>query len=133
MTVMDLDSSSKLDASPRVGVDLVEISRIARAYERWGERFLARVYTPREQADSRGRVASLALRFAAKEAVAKALGVGIGPVGWLDIEVLVGERGRPLLRLRGPAAELASSLGLRQAEVSLSDTQEHALAVVLLT
>ncbi|MGI6207179.1 MAG: holo-ACP synthase [Anaerolineae bacterium] len=133
MTVMDLSGWDDDGAGTRVGVDLVEISRIARAYERWGERFLTRVYSPTEQADSRGRVSSLAARFAAKEAAAKALGTGIGPIGWLDVEVLVGERGRPLLRLRGPAAEIARQLGLRRAAVSLSDTREHALAVVVLT
>lgn len=131
MSMMEFASCNA--PSTRVGVDLVEISRIARACDRWGDRFLARVYTPTEQADSRGRPAALAARFAAKEAAAKALGVGIGPVSWHSIEVLVGARGRPLLRLLGPAADLASRLGIRQADVSLSDTSEYALAVVILT
>ena len=68
-----------------VGVDLVEIPRIARAIGRWGDRFLQRVYTPQEISRCRGRVPELAVRFAAKEAVSKALGVGIwwsGGIGW---------------------------------------------------
>ncbi len=117
----------------RVGIDLIEIDRIARAQARWGHRFLARVFTPREQADAAGSAASLAGRFAAKEATVKALGVGIGPVSWPEVEVAVGERGRPVLRLRGAAQGFAAELGLTQAEVSISDTKDHAVAVVILT
>jgi len=112
---------------------LVEIARIRRAYERWGERFLNRVFTAEEAAASHGQAASLAGRFAAKEAASKALGVGIGPIDWHDVVVSVGERGQPLLALRGRAAELASQLGVSHAAVSLSDTRDHAVAVVILT
>ena len=69
------------------GVDLVDIARIRDAIDRHGERFVARIFTETEQRESGGRAASLAARFAAKEAVAKALGCGIGDVGWLDIEI----------------------------------------------
>ncbi len=71
----------------RTGVDLIEISRVEAVVQRYGQRFLNRVFSPQEQADSGGRAASLAARFAAKEAAAKALGCGIGLVGWLDIEI----------------------------------------------
>jgi holo-[acyl-carrier protein] synthase len=117
----------------RVGVDLVEVRRIESARERWGERFLSRVYTEAERAATRGRSASLASRFAAKEAAAKALGVGIGPVGWLEVEVLTGDAGQPLLRLSGRALALSEQLGLREWAVSLSDTAEHAVAVVVMS
>lgn len=117
----------------RVGVDLVEVRRIAEARERWGERFLGRVYTEAELAAARGRAASLAGRFAAKEAAAKALGVGIGPVAWREVEVVSGPAGQPELRLSGRALAISGDLGLREWAVSLSDTAEHAVAVVVMT
>ena len=116
----------------RVGIDLIEIARISRARQRWGERFLNRVFSASEVVASHGRAASLAGRFAAKEAAAKALGVGIGPVDWRDIEVSVGAAGEPLLLLHGRARELSQRLGVSQAVVSISDTAEHAVAVVVL-
>src|SRR5690349_7552565 len=95
------------------GIDLIEIERIARAIERWGDRFLDRVYTPAELAIYRARPASLAARWAAKEAVAKLLGVGLRGLGgsgrsesalaWTEIEVLPDLQGRPALTLHGRA------------------------------
>ncbi len=121
------------DGPPYVGVDLVEIERIESAVRRWGERFISRVYTPTEAEDSGGSPASLAMRFAAKEAASKALGVGIGPVAWREIEVRVGPRGRPLLVLHGAALALARQLGATKAVVTLADTKEQAMAVVILS
>lgn len=112
---------------------MVEIERIESAVRRWGARFVSRVYTTTEAEDSRGIPASLAMRFAAKEAASKALGVGIGPVAWRDIEVTVGPRGRPLLALHGAALALARKLGATRAAVSLTDTNEQAMAVVILS
>lgn len=112
---------------------MVEIARIEEALSRWGERFLARVFTPVEVADAGGRASSLAMRFAAKEAASKALGTGIGPVAWRDIEVRVGARGRPLLELHGAARQLAHRLGVTRTAVSLTDTTDQALAVVILS
>ena len=86
---------------------MVEVARIARSHERFGQRFLDRVYTEAEQRLCAERPASLAARWAAKEAVAKALGCGIGDIEWREIEVLTDERGAPLLRLHGAAARLA--------------------------
>ena len=87
-----------------VGVDIIEIPRIASAVQRWGNRFLQRIYTPQELAFARGRTAQLAARFAAKEAVMKALGTGIRGVSWREIEV-VRQRGQaPEVRLHGRAA-----------------------------
>ena len=115
----------------RNGVDLIEISRIAGAIERHGERFLARVFTELEQKECNGRIASLAVRFAAKEAVAKALGCGIGDVGWLDIEVRSDEKKAPFLVLYGGGGRLAKQLGLTTWSVSLSHTEDHAIAFVV--
>ena len=85
------------------GVDLIEIERIRDTIARHGERFLQRIYTPQELAQVGKNTASLAARFAAKEAVAKALGTGIGLVRWQEIEILHGPQREPELRLHGAA------------------------------
>lgn len=117
-----------------VGVDIVEIGRLKRAIERWGQRFLDRVYTPREQAFCRGRAPELAARFAAKEAISKALGTGIigrEGVNWRDMEVLPDRRGKPLVYLHGRARRRAEELGLTQWAISLSHEREMAIAFVV--
>jgi holo-[acyl-carrier protein] synthase len=116
-----------------VGVDIVEIGRLSRIYERWGQRFLDRVYSPREQSFCRGRLPELAARFAAKEAISKALGTGIvgrGGVNWLDMEVLPDRRGKPLVYLHGRARERAQELGLNEWAISLSHERTMAVAFV---
>jgi len=119
-----------------VGVDLVEIPRIERVLARYGDRFLERVFTPAEVLYARGRTPELAARFAAKEAVAKALGVGmrmLAPdgVGWREVEVLGDRRGRPEVYLHGRAAERAAELGLSEWAISLSHTRQYAVAFVV--
>jgi holo-[acyl-carrier protein] synthase len=113
------------------GIDLIEIGRIREAVERHGARFLERIYTPTELRLARESAASLAGRFAAKEAAAKALGCGIGIVGWKDIEILRDEAGGPRIVLHGPAAQRAAEQGLQNWSVSLSHTRENAVAVVV--
>jgi holo-[acyl-carrier protein] synthase len=113
------------------GVDLVEIERFEGAVQRHGDRFLGRVFTERELGEVGHNLASLAARFAAKEAVAKSLGTGIGPVAWKEIEVLRGEARQPLLELHGEAARLAASQGLQVWSLSLSHTQNYAIAMVI--
>ena len=115
-----------------VGVDIIEIGRIQGVLDRWGQRFLRRVYTPAEMDYCRGRVASLAARFAAKEAVSKALGTGIGRVRWRDIEVLPDARGKPEVRLYGHARQRATALRLTDTAISLSHSREYAVAFVLM-
>lgn len=115
----------------RSGVDLIEISRIREAIGRHGERFLARIFTEVEQRESSGRISSLAARFAAKEAAAKALGCGIGDVSWLDIEVRSDENNAPHLVLRGEAERMANELGLTNWSVSLSHTENQAIVFVV--
>ncbi len=116
-----------------VGVDLVEVRRIADLVERDGERFTTRVFTPAELADCDGRADSLAARWAAKEAAAKALGTGIGPVAFREIEVADDGSGRPILRLHGRAAALAGERGLTQWAISLAHDGGFALAFVVCT
>ena len=116
------------------GVDIVEVPRVARAIERWGDRFLQRVYTPHEVARCRGRVQELAVRFAAKEAISKALGVGIwwrGGIAFLEAEVRTNRLGKPEVALYGRAAEYAREQGLDQWAISLSHTALQAIAVVV--
>jgi holo-[acyl-carrier protein] synthase len=118
------------------GVDLIEVERIAHSIERYGERFLRRVYTDQEIAYcSRKRVSaeSYAARFAAKEAGAKALGTGISRgVTWNEFQVGREPSGRPLLELRGRAAQLAAELGVRAFSLSLTPTGNLAMATVVM-
>jgi len=113
------------------GVDLVEIERLEEIVERHGERFLQRVFTQAELEEVGGNIASLAGRFAAKEAVSKALGTGIGPVSWREIEILRGAQRAPVLRLYGSAAILAEQRELKQWSISLSHTGSYAIALVV--
>jgi len=113
------------------GVDIVEIERFEAAVHRHGERFLKRVFTEQELAEVGHNLVSLAARFAAKEAVSKALGTGIGPIAWREIEVLRGEARQPLLHLHGEASRRAAALGLITWSLSLSHTQAMAVAMVV--
>lgn len=118
------------------GIDLVEIDRIQHSLDRYGERFLNRVYTRAEQAyclRKRNAAESLAARFAAKEAGAKALGTGMSRgVTWLEIEVVREPGGRPTLRFHGRAAEMAQTLHARRAALSLTHTGSLSMASVVL-
>jgi holo-[acyl-carrier protein] synthase len=113
------------------GVDLVEIDRFETTIQRYGDKFLDRIYTPQELSEAGASLASLAARFAAKEAVAKALGCGIGQVAWREIEVLRGPERQPLLTLHGAASRLARELGLEDWSISLSHSRTHAVALVV--
>jgi len=118
------------------GVDLIEIARVERVLARYGDRFLARVFTPAEIRYCRGRLPELAVRFAAKEAVSKTLGTGMrmmarDGIKWQDAEIVGDARGKPLVQLHGRAAERAKELNLTEWAVSLSHTREHAIALVV--
>lgn len=121
-----------------IGVDLVRVDRIARAVARYGERFLRRIYTDREIAYCRSRakegVHQFAQRFAAKEAFSKALGVGLreGGIRWREVEVLPDPQGKPELFVSGRAAELCAAAGVTRLLLSLSDEDNHAVAMVVL-
>jgi holo-[acyl-carrier protein] synthase len=121
-----------------VGVDIVELDRVRRALDRHGERFLARIYTPEEIARYRNRPSELAARFAAKEAVSKALGVGLNHLSvhgirWHEVEVLPDPLGKPIVYLSGRARALAQELGLREWAISLSHGRDYAVAFVVAT
>jgi holo-[acyl-carrier protein] synthase len=118
------------------GIDLTEIPRIQKSMDRYGLRFLNKIYTEREKAyclRKRNAAESFAARFAAKEAAAKALGTGISyGVTWLEIEVTREPGGRPGLLFHGRAAEIAARLGVVRAALSLTHTDVLAMASVAL-
>ena len=114
-----------------VGIDIIEIDRVEDVIRRHGDRFLTRIFTPDEITHCRGRVPELAARFAAKEAVMKALGTGVRGVGWKDIEVLPNRRGKPLIFLYGRGAARAEQIELRGLEISLTHSKDFAIASVV--
>ncbi|MDA1188262.1 MAG: holo-ACP synthase [Chloroflexi bacterium] len=113
------------------GVDIIEIERVRGVAERYGDRFFQRIYTPGEQAYCRGRAPQLASRFAAKEAVMKALGTGIRGVPWKDIEVVRFMGRAPFVRLHNKAKIKAEQLGITEISVSLSHSRDFAVAFVV--
>ena len=119
-----------------IGVDLVECARIQRSIDRFGARFLHRVFTDGEIEYSMSMkfpARHLAARFAAKEAVSKAFGTGIGKaMGWRNIDIRKKPSGEPFLVFSGPAQELAVARGVAFALVTLSHTEHHAMAMIVL-
>lgn len=115
----------------RTGVDIIEIHRFKSAYRRYRQRFLERLFTTVELAENGENLTSLAARFAAKEAVAKAFGTGIGQITWQEIEICRGNSGEPVLHLHGAAQRLADEQQINTWSISLSHTQDHAIAFVV--
>ena len=112
----------------RIGVDIVEIPRMEKAIARWGEKFLRRVYTRSELKLYRKKLSSLAARFAAKEAIIKALGKPARGICLREIEILSDPSGKPLVNLYGKAQKQAQSLGLGGLAITLSHSREYAVA-----
>ena len=113
------------------GIDLIQIHRLQSTLDRYGDRFLKRIYTPQEIEISRRKAPELAVRFAAKEAASKALGTGIGMVSWVEMEITNDLLGKPELTLHDKALQRAQFLGLTSWSVSLSHARETAVAVVV--
>ena len=118
------------------GVDITEVGRVAEAVERFGERFLRRVFTPAEVAycsSKRNKIERLAARFAAKEAALKALGTGLRHgITWQQVEVRRQPGSRPTIAFSGVADQYAARLGVKHVSLSLSHTAEQAIAMVIL-
>lgn len=116
-----------------VGNDIIEISRIKKAWQRHGDRFLEKIFTAKEQAYCLSKKACperhLAGRFAAKEAIAKALGTGFGPISWLDIEIINDAQGKPIVV---SSERLLSEFNHPQFLISISHCHEYATAVAIL-
>jgi holo-[acyl-carrier protein] synthase len=116
----------------RCGIDLIENRRVEEGIERFGERFLNRIFTDGERADCGDQPRRLAARLAAKEAASKALGTGIGVISWHEIEIRNHyDRNRPTLILHGAAAAQAQQMGLTQWDVSLTHIADYSSAVVV--
>jgi holo-[acyl-carrier protein] synthase len=119
-----------------IGIDIIEVSRIEASYERFGERFLNRILHPNEIGYCLSHKMPgpfLAARFAAKEAISKAFGTGIGAqLGWQDMEVARKESGEPFVILHEAGRKLLEERGGRHILISLSHTQNHAAAVAVL-
>ncbi|HJO60814.1 MAG: holo-ACP synthase [SAR202 cluster bacterium] len=113
------------------GIDIIEIARVGEVLNKYGARFLNRIYTDSEQRYCKGRAAQLASRFAAKEAVMKALGTGIRGVGWKDIEIKRERGGPPYIQLHGRGQARASIMGLSEISLSLSHSNDFAVASVV--
>lgn len=114
-----------------VGIDIIEVSRVRKVFEHHGERFLKRVFTEIEARQCRGKPERLASRFAAKEAISKALGTGIHGVAWREMEVVQLRSGRPSVRLHGNAKRRAELLGLSAFDVSMADLKDFSIAIAV--
>jgi len=115
----------------RSGVDLIEIERFDRIEPKIRERFIQRVLTTKERLEVKDSNPTLAGKFAAKEAVVKALGCGIGPVSFQDIEILHDANGQPILHLHKNAGKIAEENNLKDWSVSISHTQHYAVAIAI--
>jgi len=114
----------------QIGIDIIEIARIKKAIARWKQSFLNRIYTEQELKLYRRKPASLAARFAGKEAVIKALGKKAKGITWREIEILTDPNGKPLVNLFGKAQSQAKILGLENLSISLSHSRDYAVAFV---
>jgi holo-[acyl-carrier protein] synthase len=114
-----------------VGIDIIEVDRVRKVYEHHGERFLQRVFTEREIQQCRGKINRFAARFAAKEAISKALGTGIHGVAWREMEIVQLRSGRPTVRLHGKAKLRAEQLGISAFDVSMSDLAHFSIAIAI--
>lgn len=113
------------------GVDLIETYRIRETLEKFGDRFLKKIYTETELRICKNKPTRLASRFAGKEAVMKALGTGIRGVGWQEIEISSEPSGKPFVNLYGRAKARAEAIGIVDLAISLSDTHDHSVAFVV--
>jgi holo-[acyl-carrier protein] synthase len=114
-----------------VGIDIIEVERVGKVFAKHGERFLHRVFTDNEILQCRGKATRLAGRFAAKEAISKALGTGLHGVKWREMEVVQLRSGRPTVRLHGMAKLRAQQLGIHAFDVSIADLAQTSIAIAV--
>jgi holo-[acyl-carrier protein] synthase len=123
-------STPSQDSKTAIGVDIIEIDRIKRAISRWQDSFLKRIYTTAELKNFKN-ISSLAARYAAKEAVMKALSTGARGVRWTDIEILTNGNGAPLVQLYGRALKKSTEIGIGRFDISISHSRKYAIAFVI--
>lgn len=135
MSKVETTHEQKLCATSKVlcGVDIIELATFRRTLEVGGEEFLRGIYTDEELAYCNGKVKRLAGRFAAKEAISKALGTGIRGIDWREMEVIHEETGCPRVQLHGQASDLADELAISSWSISLSYCRTMATAFVVAT
>jgi holo-[acyl-carrier protein] synthase len=114
-----------------IGIDIIEVDRVRKVYEHHGARFLKRVFTEAEVLQCRGKANRLAGRFAAKEAISKALGTGLHGVAWHEMEIVQLRSGRPTVTLHGNAKRRAQLLGISAFDVSIADLKDFSIAVAV--
>ena len=114
-----------------LGIDMIEVERVRSAFIRHGDRFLKRVFTAQESAQCRGKAQRLAGRFAAKEAISKALGTGMHGIAWREMEIVQLASGRPTVRLYGNAMRRARQLALSAFDVSIADLAQFSVAIAI--
>jgi holo-[acyl-carrier protein] synthase len=114
-----------------IGIDIIEVDRVRKVYEHHGDRFLKRVFTEAEVLQCRSKANRLAGRFAAKEAISKALGTGLHGVAWREMEVVQLRSGRPTVTLHGNAKRRAQLLGISAFDVSIADLKDFSIAVAV--
>ncbi len=114
-----------------IGIDIIEVDRVRKVYQHHGDRFLKRVFTEAEVLQCRGKANRLAGRFAAKEAISKALGTGLHGVAWREMEVVQLRSGRPTVTLHGNAKRRAQLLGISAFDVSIADLKDFSIAVAV--
>ena len=114
-----------------VGVDIIEINRIEQAILNWQNSFLKRIYSEAELENCQNKASRLATRFAAKEAVMKALGTGTINISWHDIEITSDANGAPFIQLYGEARNKAKNIGISEFSISMSHSKQYAIAFVI--
>ena len=114
-----------------VGIDMIEVDRVRKVYEKHGQRFLARIFTQNEIQQCQGKITRLAGRFAAKEAISKALGTGMRGIKWREMEIVQLCSGRPSVRLHGFAKQRATQLSLSAFDVSIADLAHLSIAIAI--
>lgn len=124
-------STEKIIAGIRTGVDILEIARVENLLQRRKKSSLKRLFTDEEIKQSKNNPGILAGKFAAKEAVAKAIGVGFGFIKWIDVEIITGEKGEPVLHLYNTAQDCSSELDISDWAISISHTKNIAVAVAV--
>ena len=114
-----------------VGIDAIEVHRVQNVYNKFGNKFRSRIYTPNEIKLCRGRILELSARFAGKEAAMKALGTGAVGISWKEIEILSNRNGKPIINFYGKAKKRAEEIKLRGVDISITHLNSLAIVIVV--
>tara|TARA_Y100001970_G_scaffold291526_1_gene429005 strand:- start:636 stop:1055 length:420 start_codon:yes stop_codon:yes gene_type:complete len=126
-----LEEKMDINETQAIGIDAIEVDRIKKVYDKFGDRFLSKIYTQKEIAFCRGRILELSARFAGKEAAMKTLGTGAIGIGWKEIEILSNRRGKPTINFHGKAKKRANDINLRGTDISITHLNKLAIVIVV--